>query len=955
MKTQFINHNCFVLTLVIVLIVFGMEGISYGQNLNVGKPRTVRMIYFLPNDRPYRADVVQKMKDMIRTVQTFYAEQMQAHGYGRKTFRFETDDQGNPMIHRVNGRHADNYYLANNAYWQEVDQKFDRSANNVYFLVLDNSSNKIATGVGGIGGGGKNKGSLTVPARFNFGMVAHELAHAFGLGHAFRDSKYILSYGQQNQLSACAAEYLEVHPYFNPDIPIERGIAPTIELISPSTFPAGSKSVKIRLKVKDTEGLHQVRLNAYAAIYDCRGLAGKKQAIVEFEYDGATSSQGFISLSSAGSHSMSAEAIDINGDKSKIVFALAESSPYHIHAFEKHTGIAAPLMFSPDGTKLVSGNPIKLWDVATKRNIVNIGGNKAVFSPDGAMLAYGLGNNVKLWDVAKQKNIDTLEGHSVGILSVAFSPDGSMLASGTYGGSIKLWDVATGNNIGTFEEHKHTDGVLSLAFSPPDGTMLASGSYDGSIKLWDVATQNNITSFKEDGLAPWIYAVAFSPDGTILASGRGNGFGNVKLWDVTAKRNIATYLHIFGVTSVAFSPGGTILASGSRDGIVTLRNVNTEKTIVELPHTSDVWSVAFSPDQKTFASGTFNGTVNLWDVTSFLSQEPVFLSQEPVGNLKQITISEIMAASNEGQLPQWIELYNRSHTHALNLKGWTLEIQNYRSVNFNGRLNATITFKERSIKTQGTLLIVSKQGRASKNIGNEQVYNLSTLHPIFHNTVLNENGFYMKLSNAEGKLIDEVGNLDGRRYTNDKPSWRLPKSITKDGTRTSMIRRQNNLRSLTGKGTSGWISAKKTKLAANTTHYYGHPHDIGAPGVGMGRALPVQLSRFRAEHTETGVILNWTTESEIDNAGFYIYRSKTKDGTFKVINSKLIQGAGTTGERNTYTWKDTTAKLNTVYYYRIEDVSHAGVREQLATVRLRGFVSAKGKLTTKWADLKSDR
>ena len=119
-----------------------------------------------------------------------------------------------------------------------------------------------------------------------------------------------------------------------------------------------------------------------------------------------------------------------------------------------------------------------------------------------------------------------------------------------------------------------------------------------------------------------------------------------------------------------------------------------------------------------------------------------------------------------------------------------------------------------------------------------------------------------------------------------------------------------------------------------------------------GEPLPVTLSHFRAELTDTGIILKWITESEVDNAGFYIYRSETRDRTFKVINPTLIQGAGTTSERNTYTWKDTTAKPNTVYYYRIEDISHAGVREQLATVRMRGFVSASGKLTTRWADLK---
>ncbi len=117
--------------------------------------------------------------------------------------------------------------------------------------------------------------------------------------------------------------------------------------------------------------------------------------------------------------------------------------------------------------------------------------------------------------------------------------------------------------------------------------------------------------------------------------------------------------------------------------------------------------------------------------------------------------------------------------------------------------------------------------------------------------------------------------------------------------------------------------------------------------------LPVTLSSFKAEHTNAGVILNWTTESEVDNAGFYIYRCETRDGEFKVVNPTMIQGAGTTGERNEYTWTDSTAKPNTVYYYQIEDVSHAGVHKQLATVRLRGLVSAKGKFTTSWADLKT--
>lgn len=120
-----------------------------------------------------------------------------------------------------------------------------------------------------------------------------------------------------------------------------------------------------------------------------------------------------------------------------------------------------------------------------------------------------------------------------------------------------------------------------------------------------------------------------------------------------------------------------------------------------------------------------------------------------------------------------------------------------------------------------------------------------------------------------------------------------------------------------------------------------------------GEPLPVTLSYFRAEMTDTGVVLRWITESELNNAGFYIYRSKTKDGEFKVVTPTLIQGAGTTSQRQTYEWKDTTAKPNVVYYYRVEDISHAGVRKQLSTVRLRGLISASGKMTLSWADLKN--
>ena len=94
------------------------------------------MIYFLPNDRPYQASVVDSMKTTIRQIQTFYSEQMQAHGYGEKTFRFETDDQEEPLVHQVDGRHPDSHYSdEGESVIAEIEEAFD-VLKNVYFIVM---------------------------------------------------------------------------------------------------------------------------------------------------------------------------------------------------------------------------------------------------------------------------------------------------------------------------------------------------------------------------------------------------------------------------------------------------------------------------------------------------------------------------------------------------------------------------------------------------------------------------------------------------------------------------------------------------------------------------------------------------------------------------------------------------------------------------------------------------
>ena len=620
--------------------------------------------------------------------------------------------------------------------------------------------------------------------------------------------------------------------------------------------------------------------------------------------------------------------------------------------FHGHTDIVWSVAFSPNGQTLASSgwdDKIRLWNAETKQHEITLIEQSDImtvaFSPDGQTLASGNWvAAVRLWDPSTGEIKKTLRGHTDGIESVVFSPDGETLASSSADGTIRLWNPHNGTLKRTLTGQAR---IRSMAFSP-DGNTLASGSADTTIQLWN--PNNGTLKRTLTGHTDWVEGVAFSPDGNTLASGGGGSERTLRLWNPHNGQQKKEFTGYTGsVSGVTFSPDGQLLASGGWGPKIRLWNTETGKDENVLEgHARGVISVAFSPDGRLLVSGGEDGTVRLWEITPFLSQQPIDDSDK-------IAISEIMVASKGGSLPQWIELYNRSDTHAVNLKGWTLEIQNRRSTNFKGRINATLTFKDGTVEPQETLLIISKQDRASNHFQNEQIYNLSNQHPNLQDMVLSEEGFYLKLSNAAGETRDEVGNLDGKRNTDDKPAWFLPKSLTEEETRTSMIRIHDHGVPRLGTDASGWISAVNTNLATSTTTYYGHPDDIGAPGIESGGALPVSLSRFRAELTDAGVSIKWITESELDNAGFNILRSETKDGEFKIVNPQLIQGAGTTSERHTYTWTDTTAKPNVVYYYQIEDISHAGDRKQLATVRMRGYVSAVGKLTTKWGDLKRQK
>ena len=329
-----------------------------------------------------------------------------------------------------------------------------------------------------------------------------------------------------------------------------------------------------------------------------------------------------------------------------------------------------------------------------------------------------------------------------------------------------------------------------------------------------------------------------------------------------------------------------------------------------------------------------------------------------------ITISEVMFDSGGGKLPQWIELYNKSKTEAINLNRWRLELQNVNSEDLIGRPIVTLTLGEKVIQPNQTLLIVSGDARASASarLPADRVYNLFDLHEKNlrikkqHDTFLSAVGFYLKLSDRNGTKIDEVGNTDGNRRTDDAPSWAFPVS-PEEGVRSSLIRRYTKGTSVAEDGMErgGWVLASNVKrFVADKELHWGHADDIGTPGYRAGGPLPVELSSFSVKRAESGaVVLTWTTESEVDNAGFNLRRSEKRDSGFTLLNPALIAGAGTTGERQAYTFTDTSAKPGVEYYYRIEEVAFDGGPVTLVTRFLPGPVSASNRMLTTFGAVKS--
>ena len=270
----------------------------------------VQLIYFRPSDRPVRPNVDAEIDALIKEAQRFYADEMERHGFGRKTFQFEADANGNAVVHHVNGKFTEAYYRQNSEKWRTETREQIRMPQpniTVYMLEVEGAS----TGGGSPFGGGR----ANIKDYWGWYTIAHELGHAFGMLYHDHRALSLMSYqGFNGSISPCFAAWLDVHPAFNPTV-VQRGTHATIQML-PATLAAPPNAIRLRFTVTAPAGsLYQARLltrekTLHPIYHNSGGLIGCKR----IDGNPTSSTVEFVTALTPDTKSVTLQIIGIDGN-----------------------------------------------------------------------------------------------------------------------------------------------------------------------------------------------------------------------------------------------------------------------------------------------------------------------------------------------------------------------------------------------------------------------------------------------------------------------------------------------------------------------------------------------------------------------------------------------------------------------------------------------------------------
>jgi WD40 repeat protein/serine/threonine protein kinase len=323
-----------------------------------------------------------------------------------------------------------------------------------------------------------------------------------------------------------------------------------------------------------------------------------------------------------------------------------------LRSLQGHDKEVWKVAYSPDGTRLASASldgTVKVWDPDTGAELLRLAGHDkpvwgVAYSPDGKLLATGGGDGtVRLWDSGTGAAVRVLEVEAGEVAAVAFSPDGTRVAGAVDAGydekghllkspanRVAVWEVETGKELNPLAV---TDaGLTSLAFSP-DGRLVAAGGRDGVVRLWDGGRRETLVPHRDprDGRTFSVNGVAFSPDGKTLASALSDS--TVRVWDVPLRKEVKTLVGHHGAPTwgVAFSPDGTRLATSADDATVRVWDLAEGRWVLVLAgHTRGIANVAYRPDGKALASASDDRSVKVWDAQASRSGRTLLGQGNPV-------------------------------------------------------------------------------------------------------------------------------------------------------------------------------------------------------------------------------------------------------------------------------------------------------------------------------------